>query len=457
MEDIQLTLSEVVHVDNAYKDLPSRDKLNPIGNLPDQIPYSKADLSGKLKYYKFTPMSDSEVIANWNNITNGLKEGTFTEEQLYKLLQCVMNVRGVSKDISPFMAKGNTTVLPNETYDNNPIGGKTTGASLHMVITPSSSSSASADIESESNKARGITFLACLYCRLIVKDTTHIRLALPSLRKGFGSLYGTQSAVLTNFNPLDNWAEVIKTGFSTYPAAQGTLALICAYADETISRSAPDYGLARFLLLQHLEFTGMHLYKMTMMLVKVMAPVSIGQFLSWVSNPHSRQATLEIATIVKTYDQKDVTYDPIWKYAKLVESLYFLNIAASRNKYLTCLLAKLMNANGLKGTSEYANPENIRVVKDLPNEIKTRAQMDCNLIMKMYDIISTQDAGASGLAWMKTRGIKRKHDAPPTHQSPETQRVPTITTGGGEDIPMVDTEEAKRQRLAERLGKKSRS
>ncbi|DAF42278.1 TPA_asm: N [Agave tequilana virus 1] len=426
-EHFSISPEEVTEILDTFQGLPTRENLNPIGNIPDQVKYSDEDCKEKMSIYSISQKADSEIIGMWGEIEKSMKEGKFTEGDMRKLLICALNVRGVEKNTYPFLdfTKVETTKNIITVLDTNPIGGQTTGVESISVGVPPSTSTG----ETEESKAKAVCFLACMYCRLVVKEDDHVKLATATLQKGFGSLYGAQSEYLTKYVSPDGWSKVIKIGFTTYRGARGTLAAACSVTDANLRPGQPNYGLCRFLLLQHLEFLGMHIYKMTMALVKHMSPVEIGQFLSWVTNPMSAAAAMEVANIVKTYDNKSVR-SKLWKYSKLVDPLYFINMSAGRNKYMCCVLAKLTNANALGGTADYSNPEKIRVILNLSNETKNKAQLDCNLVMRMHDVLASTVSGSIGLAWSKSRGVKRTREPEfsPMSEEEEEERPPPTKT-----------------------------
>ncbi|KAJ4718843.1 hypothetical protein OWV82_010476 [Melia azedarach] len=329
------------------------------GSIPHQTEYSFEDYVSKLSMYAIEGKTDSEIINTWTAIEKAMSDNSFSESHLKDMLECALNLRGRPETSRPLLniTAPSQDFVFSTTPDTDPISTSTSTKSSQVLQHPSGEGSTR---ESSESQAKAICYICCSYMRLIAKPANHIQKALTKIKCSYGHLYGGFSTLLQNFNPPTAWSKRIKTGLIKYKAIAGTLSYHLGTAEASLSRSDADYALCRYLLFQYTEMMGMQIYKMSLALMHHMKHITPGLFLTWVENDRSKECTEEIYKIATgLHSTENPTKNYYWKYAKMVDPTYFLNLSIRRNKFLGAVLAKLLKNYGLCDIKEYADPENM--------------------------------------------------------------------------------------------------
>ncbi|AZP55470.1 nucleocapsid protein [Morogoro maize-associated virus] len=384
-------------------EIPSSKSLIP------QTAYTVDTLKTKLKFWEVTHKEAATIATDWNTVTTSLNGGSFSAANLKTLCELAFNLRKPHEAGDVFVhtipsdwSGGLTT----EAVDTSPIPATENDVTVSTV----SASTPSGSTEDAEIKAKAISFLCCALLRLSVKEPSHIMSAITSIRQRFGSLYGLSSNMLNTVQFTRQQLSRIKQGIETYPAARGTIFYYIRYADTQYSNSDKSYGVCRFLLFQHLELEGMHIYKMLLALLTEWSTVPIGLLLTWIRNPKSALAVAEIKNIVTNYDKPSL--DKSWKYARMVDNTFFLNIASRRNVYMCALLASLNKKHVPQGSGDYADPRNIAVIKTMDAAIKNQVAIDVTLVERIYEkYLVSAGSGEAGTAYSLARGVKRSSPA----------------------------------------------
>nr|QCS90257.1 nucleoprotein [Maize mosaic nucleorhabdovirus] len=404
-----------------------KDLTQKAGSIPSskslipQTAFTPDELRRSLKFWQVTTKVAATVASDWTNLATALTNGTFSATHLRTLCELAFNLKAPT---------GTGTIFIHEIADpwkgcidaNAPdtVAIPATDSDVNMS-TVSSGSTASGTEDAEV-KMKAISFLCCTLLRLSVKEPSHIMQAINSIRQRFGSLYGVSSPTLNSVTFNRSQLSRIKQGIETYPSARGTVFYYTRYADVTHGYTTKEYGICRFLLFQHLELEGMHIYKMLLALLGEWSTVPIGLLLTWIRNPRSKLAINEIVKIVKELDKPEV--DKGWKYARMVNNTFFLDLSSRRNTYLCAVLASLNKKNVPQGSGEYADPTNIAVIKNMDQSVKSQVATDVTLIERIYEKYLVSAGGdEAGTAYALSRGVKRS--------SPQSQEGGQSGQSGG--------------------------
>ncbi|AAV92082.1 N [Taro vein chlorosis virus] len=384
-------------------EIPSSKSLIP------QTAYTIAALKTKLKFWEVTAKDDPTIASDWAGVCTAITAGTFSATNLKTVCELAFNLRKPHETGNVFIhtvPSDWTSSISTDSVDTTPIPATESDATLSTVSAAVQSGAA----EDAATKAKAISFLCCALIRLSVKEPSHIMTAITSIRQRFGSLYGLASATLNAITFTRQQLSRIKQGIETYSLARGTIFYYVRYADTTYGSSDKSYGVCRFLLFQHLELEGMHIYKMILALLTEWSTVPIGLLLTWIRNPKSALAVVEIKNIITNFDKAGV--DKSWKYSRMIDNTFFLNISSRRNVYMCALLASLNKRHVPQGVGDYADPRNIAVIKAMDAAVKNQVAIDVTLVERIYEkyLISAGSTDA-GTAYTLSRGTKRPNPA----------------------------------------------
>ncbi|BAI79326.1 nucleocapsid protein [rice transitory yellowing virus] len=383
-----------------FANLQNRETLNPIGNEAKEIPYNRDQYLTWLaegKLFQIGALTDAEIVAAWTTIKTAMGNNTFSETHMRSIVKIACNLRGITPGSTPLLVTYNppqsATWAPapstDAIYSGTPVAG---------VIIPQNTGAGGEDTETEASKARAIAFICCYLLRFIVKTEEHLTNSLGNLKLQYSRLYSAQSATLSNWNPSNTWASRVKLGFDTYLTLRATVAYNIASADALLVPENVNYGLCRMLVFQHLELSGLQLYKMAMTLIAHFKLIEPNKFLSWIYDPLSEASIDQIYKIAVNYDNVNSKTHKHWKYAKLARGQYWLNTTVKRNQFLAYILADLELKYGLAGKSDYSSPKRMKALSGMPVERMTEAETISKAVEQMYTAIESAkrvDAGAA--------------------------------------------------------------
>ncbi|UKL15216.1 MAG: nucleocapsid protein [Artemisia capillaris nucleorhabdovirus 1] len=457
----------------------NRDNVPTVGNEAQEEPYIYQSYITWLNdgnTFALERLTDDQVIASWTAIEASMEGNTFSESNMRALVQCALNLRGVIGDNRPLYRElpENAARRYAPAPSTAPIyGGEAMQAGMLMP-----DMQIRQDQESNTSRAKAICFICAYLVRLITKMDTHLEKSIEDIKKQYGKLYNTQSSLLNNWSPNITWAKRVKTAFDTYPWLKSTVAFAVGEADSSLERNTLDYGLCRMLLFQHLELSGMQIYKMTMTLIAHLNLIEPERFLEWICLPASTETVQKIYQIGITYDGPNHQANKHWKYAKLAKPNYWLSVNVRHNKFLAYLLGDLQVAYGLGGKTEYSDPRNMGALEGMPENQKATAIKVSDTIVKFYEAIEKQQSGGSGPAWRAAMGLaaapmraQDRQDPTPEEirlQQEEAERARILEEerlrqeraannqggegGGGGDVNMADPQPDDRALLADMLG-----
>ncbi|KAJ4718842.1 hypothetical protein OWV82_010475 [Melia azedarach] len=404
MSNVTIPTDALNYISDTNNSWNSRDMIPEVGNIPDQTEYSFEDYVSKLSMYAIEGKTDSEIINTWTAIEKAMSDNRFSESHLKDMLECALNLRGIPQTSRPLLSISAPCqdFVFSTTPNTDAISADLTSRISYIYAGGLGEGDTR---ESSDSQATAICYICCLYMRLITKPTDHIEKALTKLKRAYGVFYGKQSTLLSNFRPRWACPEGIQTGLRTYKAIAGTLSYHLGTAEASLSKSDTNYALCRFLLFEDTEMMGMKIYKMSVTLLQHMKQITPARFLTFVENDNSEECTKEIRKIAMGLDNpNNPTKNYYWKYARMVDPTYFLNLSISCNKYLAVVLAKLLKQYGLGGTKEYDDGEITAVLKNLEANVIKAINKDVRTVVAMYEEVIGR-SGSGGLAWRLSRGL----------------------------------------------------
>nr|AYN79141.1 nucleocapsid protein [maize Iranian mosaic virus] len=427
MASITIPVEQVTKFSDDVKSLTQKASEIPSSkSIIPQTEFSDAELKKTLKFWEVTAMDDATMVTQWSGVQSALAGGTFSAQNLKELCQLAFNLRKPHEPGHVFIHNipdSWKAYLEAATPDGTAIPATENESTMSTIGAAAATGSAD---ETAPNKAAAIAFLSCTLMRLAIKEPKHIMDAMTNIRSRYGSLYGRSSPFLNSVTFNLSQLSRIKQGLETYAVARGTLFYYTRHADSTYTYTTPSYGICRYLLFQHLELEGMHIYKMLLALQTEWATVPMRLLLTWIRNPRSKLAVLEIVKILTNWDKANV--DKGWKYARLVNNTFFLNLSSRRNTYLCAVLAALNKKFVPQGTGDYVNPNNIAVIKNMDSAVKKQVSTDVQIVERIYDIfLDSSGSDDAGTAFTLSRGVKRTS----TQQSRDENAMDT-DTGAGE-------------------------
>ncbi|QIQ60845.1 nucleocapsid protein [Peach virus 1] len=394
------------YVPEKYKSWSSRESIPVSSNRLPEAPWNEAEYLQKIELVRVGPLNDSEVKQQWSKVKTALDDGTFSEETLRELLELGLNLRGKRSTEKPLLSDKvprtpfqYVSVLSKQPYSSGVSTASNTLVQLTLQAQETGQSSTMSQ-ETTDSEARAICFICCFYMRLANKPPEHVEKALGPLKVSYSSLYGTGSTLLSKFNPNVSWAYTIHNGLRSSRLTSSTLGYRLACAEEVLKRTDDNYGICRMLLFQHLEMIGMQIYKMAINLMADMKMMSPGELLGWIEVPDSVETVeniLKIATITDNPTRTPMTYH--WKYSKLYNPAYFVNMNPSKNRFLAQVLAKLTNIRGLARTDDYADPTNMKAISGMDQNEKNKANHCARVIAEAYALKQTKSGKGVGLAY----------------------------------------------------------
>ncbi|KAL7188082.1 hypothetical protein ACSBR1_038019 [Camellia fascicularis] len=157
------------------------------------------------------------------------------------------------------------------------------------------------------------------------------------IAKGFSSFYKTSSFTVKSFKPSIRELSVIKHGLSSCVDIKNTLVNHVAYADTRYQYDSDrtKLGLLRFVIVQHLELTGMSAYQMFVEVIHKLTLMTTEPSLSWLRIPETEDCIDEIGRICMSFDKPSHKQGSIpsrfWRYAQIVDPGYFLKPQSKSN------------------------------------------------------------------------------------------------------------------------------
>ncbi|AVV48075.1 nucleocapsid protein [Wheat yellow striate virus] len=396
-----------------FEGLGDRENLAPIGNEAVEIPYQKEAYLAWInegRVFQVNQLTDEQMIQMWETVKTSMQGNTFSEQHMRDIVQMACNLKGVDPATKPLYRQyempenGRWADAPSQ----DPIF---SGQQVAGVIVPLQE--AQPLVEDVSGKARAIGFICGFLLRFIVKTEEHLNNSLANLKLQFSRIYGVQSATINQWNPTTTWASRIKLAFDTYLTLRATVALHVALADGNLNADNVNFGLCRMLVFQHLELSGLQLYKMTMTLISHLNLISPAKFLSWVYDPLAEKPITQIYTIATTHDTRDRQDQKHWKYAKLARGQYWLDTTVKRNQFFAYVLADLEVRYGLGGKTEYSNPKRMKALDGTPVETRNDAESVAAAFQQMYRVIEDEKRREAGAAFRLARGMPPPPNPPP--------------------------------------------
>lgn len=385
--------------------------------------------------FPLTVLNDNELVTKWQTISDNIVSGKVSERTIRQILECAYNLKapdGTAPLVKPVVNQQNiVSQCPAAATDTIYGGDATTSGSL--IVEPSTNAGSSGEMED--SKARAISYICCFMLRMAQKQPDHLNKSLDKVKAAYGSFYGGQSHLLNTWIPPMVLGTQLKKGFETYSALRYTLARMLGAADVSGTEGTPGYGLCRMLLFQHLEKSGMQIYSMVMQLIHRLKYITGEEFLEWVCVGESQEALNDVYTIGTTLDAPLGGKAMYWRYAKLTDPAYFINMSVKRNAFFGMLLAELMYTYGLAGKTEFSDPRKIKALEGLSTSQRASIQKIRAAFEALYAMREGSQSTGAGFAQLLASGR-----SPPTNtsgQQEEGHQAASMdtTSNEGEDLP----------------------
>ncbi|KAL7188042.1 hypothetical protein ACSBR1_037979 [Camellia fascicularis] len=181
----------------------------------------------------------------------------------------------------------------------------------------------------------------------ITKSVDNYMRSMDRIAKGFSSFYKTSSFTVKSFKPSICELSVIKDGLSSCVDIKNTLVNHVAYADTRYQYDSDrtKLGLLRFVIVQHLELTGMSAYQMFVEVIHKLTLMTTESFLAPLRIPKTEDCIDEIGRICMSFDRPSHKQGSIpsrfWRYARIVDLGYFLKLQSKSNILAVAILSEL--------------------------------------------------------------------------------------------------------------------
>ncbi|UTQ11535.1 N [Cereal chlorotic mottle virus] len=385
---------------------------------PSEVTYSAATLiTSNYKYRPLEALSDAEIKTIGVTAIKALEDKKVSEAVLVQICRLALSLKASNGEkvfVAPsvsFASKEETTPK-SDTFVPSPAD--TRGATDYLsVATGKSSSSASQSKKTVStlasedpNYATSIPYIMSSFIRLIVKPATAWSNAIGAIKTQYGVFYGTTSKFVTGFPADPDMAVVVKNAFDTFKPIVNYLAYVAGVTDKAQNSNSKEHGMFVYFMGQHLSFSGMHAYPMTIELMLKCKGISPALFLTFLDVEETTEAVKEIHRIATTYDAPSSTArgsrDFLWKYARIIDEGFFLKLQNKKNKEFLFSLAILHEKMGLISNNQYAKPTNMMILKNQEG-LRADAEEFANLFIFLYKKAVGQGEGAAPISKLRAQ------------------------------------------------------
>lgn len=263
-----------------------------------------------------------------------------------------------------------------------------------------------ADAESALSKARAMVYICLSLMRLAVKPAESFMKGIHQLKQAYSVLVGEHSEFLFNYSYSEGMCRNIADMFNQCDDLKATLCHHCAIADETHHSNRKRHGLLRFLILQHVDLTGMIPYGMYIDMRRHFTLLTPGQLLTWL---HDNQVSRPLSVIADINTRYDVSNgaDRFWRYSRGLDPGFFIALQQSKCVTLIARMAHILVKGGAVAVNEYSDP---RKAKSLENKPGLAAEADkfATEFVEAYNGLSGSSANAGPVSrklYNQGRGI----------------------------------------------------
>lgn len=296
----------------------------------------------KKEYVRIKSYTDQTlVLQDWKKVQQSIKEG-ISEESLYLLMSMACHLPN-PEDGLPLLADH----YPNSTLFSQSKLRSTNPIRKVPRIQPSREANQGREDDDDNVGAKAACYLSANLMKLITKSVDNYMRSMDRIAKGFFSFYKTSSFTVESFKPSIRELSVIKHGLSSCVDIKNTLVNHVAYADTRYQYDSDQtkLGLLRFVIVQHLELTGMSAYRMFVEVIHKLPLMTTGPFLARLRIPETEDCIDEIGRICMSFDRPSHKQGSIpsrfWRYARIVDPGYFLKLQSKSNILAVAILSEL--------------------------------------------------------------------------------------------------------------------
>nr|WNN28907.1 nucleocapsid [Vinca chlorotic spot virus] len=250
--------------------------------------------------------------------------------------------------------------------------------------------------ESADSKAAAVTYICLSLHRLCIKEVGAFLKGVRQLKDSYHVLMGVHSQYMQDFQYTRGLCENVSSLFNQCDDLKKTLAHHCAVADETYSGNRTVHGPLRFLILQHMDLTGMVPYGMYIDMKMGLPLLEPGLLLTWLGDAHVNSVLNLIAEINMKHDLAAST-DRFWRYSRSLNPGFFLGLQQSKCYILIARMADILVRSGITRVTEYSDPRNSKILADKP-AIRAQAEQFGQEFWIAYNSLAGTGEGAGPVA-----------------------------------------------------------
>jgi hypothetical protein len=385
---------------------------------PTEVTYTAASLiTANYKYRELTVVPDNDIKSLGVSVIKALEDRKVSEDILIKMCRLALSLKagnGESVFTLPAVTFASKVTAAPNTATFVPSPSDVSGATDYLNVATGKSSASSSQgkksisdlADKDENHLTSIPYIMCSFLRLMIKPPSAWSNAIGAIKTQYGVFYGTTSKFVTGFPADQDVATVVKNAFDTFKPVVNYLAYTAGVTDKAHTTNSKEHGMFVYFMGQHLSYSGMHAYPMTIELMIKCKGISPAQFLTFLDVEETHDALKEIHRIATTLDAPSSTArasrDFLWKYARIIDEGFFLKLQNKRNKEFLYGLAILHERNGLVTNSQYAKPTNMAVLKN-QDSLRTDAEEYANLFMFLYKKAIGQSEGATPISKLRAQ------------------------------------------------------
>nr|UYF11857.1 nucleocapsid [Citrus bright spot virus] len=296
--------------------------------------------------------------------------------------------------------------------------------------------------EAAASKATAISYICLSIARLCVKEVETFLKGVQQLKSSYHILMGSHSEYMSNFQYTRGLCSNVSSLFNQCEDLRRTLAHHCAVADETYHSNRNIHGPLRFLILQHMDLTGMIPYGMYVDLKLGLPLLSPGLLLTWLHDAHVSNV-LSLISEINTKHDNLTSGDRFWRYSRAIDPGFFLPLQQSKCYILIARMADILVRSGIVSVTQYSDPRNARCIAD-KTTVKAQAEIFGKEFWTAYSSLSGSSTDAGPIArtiasGSRTGGITiRRNLHPRAPPPPPVVNIPPPAPGPGALDDMFD-------------------
>lgn len=373
--------------------------------------------------YRIVTLPDDLLISNWDKVSAAITEGTVSPSDILQIIEIALNMKCIGKSDNllawserPSQVVASSTELSTTRLMNAKVASgivKQYATDEDYTLVSGSGDDGEppeeGNVDSNELKVKAASYLCLCLMRLLKKDPANFMKGIPSIKRGFSLFFEQASSTVMNFEFSKAAIIAISDGLRSNAKLGQTMIYHVAYGMKDLDRTSQEYHLMRFTFCQHVELKGLHAYKLFYELDKVFndrLPTPV--FLSWLTNDTTYKAVMQIAKIIKEYDNEKKTSEYLWLYARYLNNGYFYDLHTARCRWLVCVLAHLHKSQIPNTNASQGSPLDLLELKKMPTAEWATAKEYAEIFIEQY----TRQTAASAKMNRIQRAFQTKRGIP---------------------------------------------